>query len=123
MNVSSKIAAATATLALGLAPAAALAQGATTHGKSHNAPGHAAGKDAKAYGRYCQDESKKHVAGHRGTPFSDCVRDMAKLAKDSKADSHKVCANESKKHVAGQKGTPFSDCVSDAAKLRNDKTS
>ena len=27
---------------------------------------------AKAYGKFCQGESKKHVAGQKGTPFSQC---------------------------------------------------
>jgi hypothetical protein len=79
---------------------------------------------AKAYGKYCQAESKNHVAGQRGTPFSKCVTAMAKLAsgKTEKADS--ACKDESKKHVAGEKGTPFSRCVSAAAKLkRNQSTS
>ena len=37
---------------------------------------------AKAYGRYCQDQSKKHVAGEKGTPFSRCVAAGAKLLRD-----------------------------------------
>src|SRR3954447_16358955 len=35
---------------------------------------------AKAYGRYCQGESKEHVAGQPGTAFSRCVNSMAKAA-------------------------------------------
>jgi hypothetical protein len=75
----------------------------------------------------CQGESKKHVAGQKGTPFSNCVTDMAHLAKSSQSGNSsqtnpaKACANESKKHVAGQKGTPFSQCVSAAAKLLGDQ--
>lgn len=137
MKVPTKITIATAALALGVAPTVALAQGGPgthangNHGKSQSAPGHtkASGStngsssttpsgNAKAYGRYCQGESKTHVAGQNGTPFSDCVNDMAQLAKSSKTNPHIVCANESKTHVAGQKGTPYSDCVSAAAKLR-----
>lgn len=88
---------------------------------------------AKAYGKYCQGESKQHVAGTPGTPFSKCVTDMAKLAKasaptpatgspttstsTSATNPTTACKNESKKHVAGQHGTPFSLCVSGAAKL------
>ena len=76
---------------------------------------------AKAYGRYCQDQSKKHVAGQKGTPFSQCVTAMAKLA-SGKTDSPKVaCAAMSKKHVAGEKGTPFSRCVAAGAKLLRDQ--
>jgi hypothetical protein len=89
--------------------------GATGPGNSHrpsNLP-----TNAKAYGFYCQKESKKHVAGQKGTPFSQCVTAMAKLAHGDTNNPAKACAKESKKHVAGQKGTPFSQCVSAAAKL------
>lgn len=128
MKVLSKLAAVMVVLALGLVPAAALANG-SSHGKSKTAPGHnkstgsSSTSKAKAYGKYCQAESKKHVAGQKGTPFSNCVTDMAQLAKSSKSNPHTVCANESKKHLAGQKGTPYSDCVSAAAKLHKTKTS
>jgi hypothetical protein len=126
MNTVSKITAATATLALALTPAAAVAHGGSgTHGRSGNAPGHTKASststppsNAKAYGKYCQAESKQHVAGQPGTAFSTCVKDMAQLAKNSKTNPHAACANESKKHVAGQPGTPYSDCVTAAAKLR-----
>ena len=73
---------------------------------------------AKAYGVYCRKESKKHVAGQKGTPFSQCVTAMAKLSTGSTKSPAKACAALSKKHVAGQKGTPFSQCVSAAAKLK-----
>jgi hypothetical protein len=74
---------------------------------------------AKAYGVLCQSqkESKKHVAGQKGTPFSQCVVALAKLAKGQVHSTSAACKAESKKHVAGQKGTPFSRCVSAAAKL------
>jgi hypothetical protein len=76
---------------------------------------------AKAYGVYCNKESKKHVAGQKGTPFSQCVTAMAKLATSVTSNPAKACATESKKHVAGQKGTPFSQCVSAAARLKASK--
>jgi hypothetical protein len=133
VKVPSKLTIATATLALGLAPAAALAQGNPSqggNGKSQSAPGHnktsgsttTPSSNTRAYGRYCRAESKKHVAGQKGTPFSNCVKDMAQVAKSAKTNPHTVCANESKKHVAGQKGTPYSDCVTAAAKLRGHHT-
>jgi hypothetical protein len=78
---------------------------------------------AKAYGVYCAKESKQHVAGQPGTPFSRCVTAMAKLATNATANPAKACATESKKHVAGQPGTPFSRCVSAAAKLRASQSS
>jgi hypothetical protein len=72
---------------------------------------------AKAYGRFCQGESKTHVAGTPGTPFSKCVTDMAKLATGKASNPHRVCLNESKVHVADTKGTPYSQCVSGAERL------
>jgi hypothetical protein len=80
---------------------------------------------ARAYGHYCTTESKKHVAGERGTPFSRCVTAMAKLANSNNGNNtsnpRTACKNESKKHVDGQKGTPFSQCVSAGAKLIHDQ--
>jgi hypothetical protein len=82
-------------------------------------PGPSASADAKAkaYGKHCQGQSKKHVAGQKGTPFSQCVTAMAKVA-TSKTNPTTACKTLSKKHVAGQKGTPYSKCVVAAAKLR-----
>jgi hypothetical protein len=76
---------------------------------------------AKAYGKNCQKESKKHVAGQKGTPFSQCVTAMAKLASGETDSATTACKGLSKKHVAGQKGTPFSKCVSAAAKLKSEQ--
>jgi hypothetical protein len=145
MRLPAKLTAATTALVLGLA-SAALASGPGTHGRSQSAPGHnrtqttstgtttgttstpSPSNNGKAYGRLCQGESKKHVAGTPGTPFSKCVTDMAHLAKSAQSSTTsqpnpaRACANESKKHVAGQKGTPFSQCVSAAAKLLGDQS-
>lgn len=66
---------------------------------------------AKAYGKYCKGESKQHVDGTPGTPFSKCVTDMAKLANGSAKNPRTACKGESKKHVDGQHGTPFSLCA------------
>ena len=147
MRTPARLTAATAALTLGLASAALASGPSSTHGRSGSAPGHnrsqqtttstststgtAPNSNAKAYGRLCQGESKKHVAGQKGTPFSKCVTDMAHLSQSSQSSGSsqtttgsqgtmnpaRACANESKKHVAGQKGTPFSQCVSAAAKL------
>jgi len=76
---------------------------------------------AKAYGRYCQSFSKKHVAGTPGTPFSRCVTAMAKLANDKADSPREACSSFSKKHVSGEKGTPFSRCVVAGKKLVNDE--
>jgi hypothetical protein len=80
-------------------------------------PGASASAKANAYGKDCQGESKTHVAGTPGTPFSKCVTDMAKLANGSTNNPRTACKDESKTHVAGQNGTPFSLCVSGGAKL------
>jgi hypothetical protein len=73
---------------------------------------------AKAYGVHCQGESKKHVAGQKGTPFSQCVTAMAKLATGTTTSPKAACKSLSHKHVAGQKGTPYSQCIKAAAKLK-----
>jgi hypothetical protein len=71
---------------------------------------------AKAYGVLCQKESKKHVAGQKGTLFSQCVTAMAKAATGQSAKT--ACKTFSKKHVAGEKGTQYSRCINAAAKLK-----
>jgi hypothetical protein len=63
MKLQMKIAMALGALALATGPAAALASQPTNPGV------------------YCQDQSKKHVAGEKGTPFSRCVSAAAKLKK------------------------------------------
>jgi hypothetical protein len=81
-------------------------------------PNAAAATKAKAYGRFCQGESKKHVAGQKGTPFSQCVTAMARLATGQTSNPARACASLSRKHLKGQTGTPYSRCVVAAAKLR-----
>lgn len=81
-------------------------------------PGAPLPEKAKAYGVYCKGESRKHVAGEKGTPFSQCVTAMARAARNEKLSPGKACKGMSKKHVKGEKGTPFSRCVTAAAKLR-----
>jgi hypothetical protein len=139
MKLSTRITAGAVTLVLSAVPGVALANGGSsvTHGKSQSAPGHtrthttgqskshpgssgsgSSTSKGKAYGKLCQGESKKHVKGQKGTPFSQCVVAMAQLAKGTKTNPHTACATESKKHVKGQKGTPYSQCVAAAAKLQ-----
>ena len=102
-----KLAAIPAALVIAAAPAFAFASpGSNSHAQS------------KAYGKFCQAESKKHVAGQKGTPFSQCVTAMAKLAHNDKMSAKQACKSESKKHVKGQKGTPYSQCIKAAAQLR-----
>ncbi len=78
-------------------------------------------EQAKAYGRYCQGESKKHVKGEKGTAFSRCVTNMAHAAEHPSQAPAKVCQGESKKHVKGEKGTAYSRCVKSTAHLRRDE--
>ena len=84
-------------------------------------PGASLPAKAKAYGKYCQGQSKKHVKGQHGTPFSQCVTAMAKLASGQTDSPRTACKDMSKKHVEGQSGTPFSWCVSSGAKLLKDQ--
>jgi hypothetical protein len=79
---------------------------------------------AKAYGRFCKDQSKKRSdaeEGTKGTPFSQCVTAMAKLASDATDSPRKACKDLSKEHVEGEKGTPFSTCVKQGAKLMREE--
>lgn len=114
MRLKPKLAVLAGTVVLGISPAVALG---TPGGQPNKSNSPTKTSKAKAYGKFCQGESKKHVAGTPGTPFSDCVTDMAKLANGSASNPAKACANESKKHVAGQRGTPYSVCVSGGKKL------
>src|SRR4029453_11145319 len=72
-----------------------------------NAPA-APPSQAKAYGKLCHDQSKKHVKGEKGTPFSRCVVAMAQLWSGDATSPKAACKKLSKKHVKGKKGTPFS---------------
>lgn len=130
-----KIALVTGVLALAAGPAAA-AMGkpegvppgkATGHGPEYTpagpTPGPKAGlpAKAKAYGRYCKGESKKHVKGEKGTAFSRCVTAMAKAATHEHMSPGRACKGESRKHEKGEKGTAFSRCVKAVAHLRRDE--
>jgi len=105
----------TGALAMTASPAMA------THKEGHT-PGPKADhvSKAKAYGKLCKDQSKKHVKGVKGTPFSNCVTAMAKIAKDDEVTPRDACKPLSKKHVKGEKGTPFSRCVVAAQELKRD---
>jgi hypothetical protein len=121
-----KLTALTGTLAL-LVPAMALGTPGNGQGKGQGqGPIYAPSPPpppphAKAYGKYCQGESKKHVKGEKGTPFSQCVTTMAHAAKNESLTPRQACKGKSKKHVKGEKGTEFSRCVKAAAKLRQDE--
>jgi hypothetical protein len=70
-----------------------------------------------AYGKLCKGQSKKHVKGQKGTPFSQCVKAMKKLDEGTAKSAKEACKSLSKKHVKGQKGTPYSRCIVAAAQL------
>ena len=74
---------------------------------------------AKAYGKYCQGESKKHVKGEKGTAFSRCVKAMHDAVEKGEKPKE-ACKGLSKKHVKGEKGTPYSRCVVAAAQAKKD---
>ncbi|TML12064.1 MAG: hypothetical protein E6G33_13985 [Actinobacteria bacterium] len=120
MTVGTKAALLVSGLALLVSPAIALAASSPSDA-GQPGPGASLPAKAKAYGHYCQNQSKKHVAGQKGTPFSQCVTAMAKLAGGSTTSPKTACAAMSKKHVPGQKGTPFSNCLSGGAKLLKDQ--
>jgi hypothetical protein len=129
MKVHPKLLMLVATMAFSAAPALAFAAAppghptgppsnrGTAHKPSTPGPKVSQPAKAKAYGKNCQGQSKTHVGGTPGTPFSKCVTDMAKLANGSTSNPRTACKDESKKHVAGTRGTPFSACVSSGAKL------
>jgi hypothetical protein len=143
MKLQLKVALVVGALALSAPPALALAQGqpegvppehSNSQGNQGNGngpeytpapetPGPKAGlpEKAKAYGRYCNNQSRKHVKGEKGTPFSQCVTAMAKAANNENLTPGQACKGMSKKHVKGEKGTPFSRCVAGAAKLRKEQ--
>ena len=120
-----------AVLAVAVTPALAAGPPANTppenQGTAHKpaTPGPNAGLPAKAraYGRYCKEQSKKRsdaAEGTKGTPFSQCVTAMAKLATGVSDSPRAACKDLSKKRsdaAEGTKGTPFSQCVVAAAKL------
>lgn len=85
-------------------------------------PGPKAGlpAQAKAYGRYCQGLSRKHVKGEQGTEFSRCVKAMAKAVANGDTP-RRACKGLSKKHVKGEEGTEFSRCVVAAAQARKEQ--
>jgi len=136
MKLQTKAAATLAALVLAVVPATVVANPPAGHGQGNGngpeynpapekpeTPGTGASmpEKAKAYGVYCKGQSKKHVDGEKGTPFSQCVNAMAKAANNEKVTPGKACKGMSKKHVKGEKGTAFSRCVDGVAKLRKDQ--
>ena len=65
-----------------LVPAAPAVAGNADHPDQAKGPKAEKVSKAKAYGKYCQGQSKKHVKGVKGTPFSRCVVGVAQMRKD-----------------------------------------
>ena len=126
MRLHLKVAIATAALAVGLTSAlAGVAYGSSEY-QPPNQPPHEQGTHGHeprghAYGYYCKGESKKHVKGQKGTPFSECVKAAARAAHQEQLTARQACKCLSKKHVKGQKGTPFSVCVKGVAKMKKEE--
>ena len=128
MKLTSKIATAIAVFALSASPALAQSpQGAppSNKGSEHKpappGPRTSTNSKAKSFGKYCKGQSKEHVKGQKGTPFSQCVTAMAKLANGKTKSPRTACKDLSHKHGESEKGTPFSRCVSGGAKLLHDQ--
>ena len=83
-------------------------------------PGATLATKTNAYGRYCQNQSTVHVGGQKGTPFSQCVTAMAKLAVHQSKDPWTACSALSRKPVPGASGSPFSRCVVAGTRLLKD---
>ena len=75
---------------------------------------------AKAYGRWCQNQSKQYVAGQAGTQFRLCLTAMAKLATAVTNAPWTACRLLSRKPISGQTGSPFSRCVIAGTRLLNE---
>jgi hypothetical protein len=120
MKLHLKLALTTGALALALVPALAVAAPSYHPTGPNYTPSPGPPPHAKAYGKHCQGQSKKHVKGEKGTAFSRCVKAMAQADKDGTLPARKACKALSKKHVKGQKGTPFSRCVKGVAQMRKE---
>jgi hypothetical protein len=123
MHLKTRFAVLVSALSLMLAPAAALAHGVEYEVESPKTkptpgPNASPAQKAKAYGAYCRAFPKKRVAGQAGTPYSQCLTAMAKVATSRGTTAQRACAGFAKKPVAGQKGTPFAQCVLAAGKVR-----
>ena len=116
MKLQTKIAVVLGALALATAPAMALASQPTNPGQGNGpkytpapvtpGPGASLPEKAKAYGVYCQGQSKKHVAGQKGTPFSQCVTAMAKAATQRKAEPRPGLQGHEQETRQRRKGDP-----------------
>lgn len=91
MNVTTKTAALTASLALMASPA--LAKPPAGHAGKSTSKSESTQKLA-APGQFCKGMSKKHVAGTKGTPFSLCVKAQAKLRSGAPAPDDEATTDD-----------------------------
>jgi len=121
MKLQLKLAIAVGVLALMLVPATTGAVTYQPEGPKYHPAHPAPPPHAKAYGKRCQGQSKKHVKGQKGTAFSRCVKALAQADGDPALSSKKACKALSKKHVKGKQGTPFSRCVKAVNEMRREE--
>ena len=82
-----------AVFSLALVPAVGVADGPDYHPTpegpkyqpAHPPQGPKSAPKGKAYGYYCRGQSKKHVKGVKGTPFSNCVKGVNQLRREEAA--------------------------------------
>ena len=80
MTLQMKAVLVTAAMALLALPAIAVATGSPNY--APEPPTHEHAPKGHAYGYYCKEESRKHVKGTPGTPFSTCVKGVAQMQKE-----------------------------------------
>jgi hypothetical protein len=118
MKLHWKTALVTAALALLALPGVAAATGPNYE---TGPPAHEKKPKGHAYGFYCKGESKQHVKGTPGTPFSQCVKAAARADHNESLTAREACKTLSKKHVKGTPGTPFSTCIKGVAQMQKEK--
>jgi hypothetical protein len=84
-----------------------------------NQPATSPGPSGRALGYYCRGVSKKRTAGHKKTPFSQCVDAMRNLRTGKKTSPAKACLGLSHKRERGKKSA-YALCVSGGRQLLAD---
>jgi hypothetical protein len=84
-----------------------------------NQPATTPAPSGRALGYYCRGVSKKRAAGHKKTPFSQCVDAMRNLRTGKQSSPAKACIGLSHKRERGKKSA-YALCVSGGRKLLAD---
>lgn len=98
MKLRYRLAAIVGVIAIGSALAVANVPAKPGHGNGNGPPvtgpsgAHGKKGKARAYGKRCKGVSKKHIAGEKGTPHSQCVHALRRLAKGKVATAEQACA-------------------------------